>query len=94
MNLPPKRDRSKTNNKSGGIRRYYLASYPDLVRRDSSAILTPISSWPSFLFLTSRAGVTTYTTTTSNITITYLIALCLDEARRKTKGEQYVANTD
>ena len=93
LNLPPKkRPKQKPVTKVEASGDIILASYPDLIKRDSSAILTPISS-SGLLFYsllpeqvlqsTQQERVSSRSPTSS--------PYALDEARRKTKGEQYVA---
>jgi Bacterial Ig domain len=92
LNLPPKkRPKQKPVTKVEASGDIILASYPDLIKRDSSAILTPISS-SGLLFYsllpeqvlqsTQQERVSSRSPTSS--------PYALDEARRKTKG-QYVA---
>ena len=96
MNLPPKkRPKQKPITKVEASGDIILASYPNLVRRDSSAILTPISS-SGLLFYSllpeqvSQPAQQRRLISRSPIASPY----ALDEARQKTKKEQYEASTN
>jgi hypothetical protein len=93
MNLPPKkRPKQKPITKVEASGDIILASYPNLVRRDSSAILTPISS-SGLLFYSLLPEQVSQPAQQQRLISRSPIAspYALDKARQKTKKEQYEA---